>query len=279
MFRLKINGFSFRLLAIVSVIISLVSCQKVINVDLNTAAPKIVIEGVITNNPGPYSVTISKSVSYYNVSVPPPVTGAIVTISDNTGITDSLKESRPGIYVTRRITGKPGRTYTLRVISGNVLYSATSVMNSAVAIDSLGIVKNTSGVFESRKRPDFELHCYFRDPPQKNFYNIKVIQNDTLKTKFYRLYDDQYTNGEYTDLRVVNVQAGDFDVVELYSIDKATYEYYRTLDNVLFSNPVFGSTPANPASNLSNGALGYFTACAVSTKSININSILLDKIK
>jgi len=39
-------------------------CQKVINVDLNVAAPKIVIEGLITDRRGPYSVSITKSGRY-----------------------------------------------------------------------------------------------------------------------------------------------------------------------------------------------------------------------
>ena len=68
-------------------------CQKVINVDLNEAAPRIVIEGVITDRRGPYTVKISKSGSYFNQPVLPPVSGAQVTISDNSGTIDTLKEA------------------------------------------------------------------------------------------------------------------------------------------------------------------------------------------
>ena len=52
---------------LVGIIISLLSimlfpgCQKVINVDLNEAAPKIVIEGLINDRRGPYSITITLS--------------------------------------------------------------------------------------------------------------------------------------------------------------------------------------------------------------------------
>src|SRR5450759_3003563 len=95
-------------------------CQKVINVDLNEAAPRIVIEGLITDIPGPYTVKISKSGSYFNQPVLPPVSDAQVIITDNISSTDTLKETEPGIYITSKIRGFPGRTYSLKVLSENI---------------------------------------------------------------------------------------------------------------------------------------------------------------
>ena len=71
-------------------VLALTSCEKVINIDLNTASPNIVIEGIIDNGPGPYRVKLSKTGSYFNQPVLPPVSGAQVIISDNTGIIDTL---------------------------------------------------------------------------------------------------------------------------------------------------------------------------------------------
>jgi hypothetical protein len=39
----------------------LVSCTKVINVNLNSAAPDIVIEGNVNDGPGPYQVKLSQN--------------------------------------------------------------------------------------------------------------------------------------------------------------------------------------------------------------------------
>ena len=254
-------------------------CQKVINIDLNEAAPHIVIEGLITDRPGPYAVTISKSGSYFDQPVLPPVSGALVIISDNTGKTDTLTETKPGTYLTLKTRGIPGRTYTLKVVSENIEYTGTSTMYSHVGIDSLNLVKSQS------QRMDLEgdanrvdVHCYFKDPAEKNFYRIRVVQNDTVRMQYYRLYDDQYTNGQETDLRALHASQGDVDLIELYSLDRPTYEYYRTLDDILYSNPLFGSTPANPNTNLSNGALGHFGACAVSSRTIKITKSMLDKV-
>jgi hypothetical protein len=120
----------------------------------------------------------------------------------------------------------------------------------------------------SSNETTLSVYCYFRDPPGKNFYRVRISTNDSTNLRRYYLFDDQYTDGEETELRVAHVEAGDRVRVDLYSLDRSTYAYYRTLEDLLHSNPVFGSTPANPDSNIDNGALGYFGACSVSTKTI-----------
>jgi len=254
-------------------------CQKVINVDLNEAAPQMVIEGLINDAPGPYTVTISKSGSYFNQPVLVMVSGAQVIINDNIGTTDTLKELISGVYFTKKTRGISGRTYTLKVISGDQEYDGSSTMFSHVNIDSLKLVKNDGQRFDfggnNKKHTNVDIHCFFRDPEEKNFYRIKVFRNDTINNENYRLYDDQYTNGQETELRVANATAGDTFRVELLSLDQATYGYYRTLEDLLHTNPIFGSTPANPNNNLSNGALGYFGACAVSYKIIIVTEAMI----
>jgi hypothetical protein len=258
-------------------------CQKVINVDLNEAAPHIVIEGLITDRPGPYALLITKSGSYFNQPSLPPVSGALVIISDNVGTIDTLQEMKPGTYFTSKLRGTPGRTYTLKVISENKEYSGSSTMLSHVKIDSLGLIKTLSQHIgfggDIRSNINVTIHCFFRDPVEKNFYRIKVIKNDSISAEDYRLFDDQYTNGQETDLRVATAAAGDNDIIELYSLDNQTYEYYRTLADLLYTNPIFGATPANPNTNLNNEALGYFGAAAVSSQTIRITKSMLNKLK
>jgi hypothetical protein len=258
-------------------------CQKVINVDLNDAAPVIVIEGLINDRRGPYTVTISKSGSYFNQPVLEKVSGAQAIITDNTGLADTLKETTAGLYVTTKIRGIPGRTYTLNVLSDNIEYTGTTTMFSHVNIDSLTLVKSDVQHFDfggnNKNDLNLEIHCFFRDPVEKNYYRVKVFKNDSINTQNYRLYDDQYTNGEETEFRVANATAGDTFRIELSSLDKSTYGYYRTLEDLLNTNPFFGSTPANPNTNLNNGALGYFGACAVSSKTIIITDSLIKSVK
>jgi hypothetical protein len=55
-----VSGYSLHVIIALLTIIILPGCQKVITVDLNVAAPRIVIEGMITDRAGPYTVKISK---------------------------------------------------------------------------------------------------------------------------------------------------------------------------------------------------------------------------
>jgi hypothetical protein len=257
-------------------------CEKVINVDLNDAAPRIVIEGLVTDRRGPYTVTLTKSGSYFNQPTLETVSGAKAVISDDFGNIDSLHESLPGTYNTTRLRGVTGRTYTLLVISEDQEYTGTSTMMSRVNIDSLILVKSDYFRFDlaghTSTETHFDIHCFFRDPPEKNFYRIKVFKNDSINTESYRLYDDQYTNGEEIDLRAARATLGDTFRIELMSLDKPTYGYYRTLADLIYQNPFFGSTPANPNTNLSNGALGYFGASSVSTRTIVITDKLINSV-
>ena len=270
------------IVALVTLLLS-PACQKVINVDLNVAAPRIVIEGMVNDRRGSYMVTISKSGCYFNQPALETVSGAQVIINDNTGITDTLREATAGVYLTSKTRGIPGITYTLKIVAEDQEYDGTSTMMSHVNIDSLVLVRDMSQRFDfggnNQKDTHVDIHCFFRDPPEKNFYRVRVFKNDSINTESYRLYDDQYTNGQEVEMRVANVSSGNTYRVELMSLDQKTYGYYRTLAELLYSNPIFGSTPANPNNNLSNGALGYFGACAISSKTMVITDSLINSVK
>jgi len=78
----------------------------------------------------------------------------------------------------------------------------------------------------NKNHTNVDISLFFQDPEEKNFYRVKVFKNDTINNDNYRLYDDQYTNGQETELRVANATAGDTFRIELLSLDQATYEYY-----------------------------------------------------
>src|ERR1039458_9531614 len=94
----------------------LTGCQKVVSIDLNNANPRLVIEGIVTDQPGPYSVKLSVSGDYFAPSLYfPPVSNALIVMTDNFGQTDTLKENTSGTYLSSTLLGVPGSTYTLYV--------------------------------------------------------------------------------------------------------------------------------------------------------------------
>jgi len=250
-------------------------CQKVIAVDLNNANPQMVTEAVVTDRPGPYAVTLSMSGDYFTPSLYfPPVTHAFVSITDDAGERDTLKEVAAGTYLTSALHGVPGRTYALRVIASGKEYDAVSTMPARVPIDTLVALHSR----ESDGDQVYNVYVVFKDPPAPgNFYRMNLrtnvqISQDSIDGRRYHLYNDRLTNGNEAAVRIRLrrfFSPGDTLWVDLLSIDKASYDYFNTLDNILTSDRSPTSlAPANPNTNLTNGSLGYFSACAMDSKLI-----------
>jgi hypothetical protein len=262
-------------LLILAAALLLSACEKVVSIDLNKAAPHLVIEGVVTDQQGPYSVKLSLTGNYFEPAlVFPPVSHALVIVSDDMGQRDTLKEETSGTYESSKLQGIAGRTYSLSVLSDGVEYDGSSSMPRKVFIDSLYAIPRVA--FDGDR--GYDIYVMFRDPPGLgNYYRINarsssLIPADSIDGRRYRLFTDQLTNGNEMAERIRagrNVNPGDTITVELLSIDKAAYDYFHTLADILSSDRSATSlSPANPNTNLTNGPLGYFAAYTLDTKSI-----------
>ncbi|HEU4717829.1 MAG TPA: DUF4249 domain-containing protein [Bacteroidia bacterium] len=238
------------------------SCQKVIDVDLNSKDPQIVIEGNITDQPGPYTVSITQTVNFSESNTFPPVTGATVNIADNVGNSETLTENSPGVYQTNSFQGVPGRTYTLTVITNGKTYTAQSTMPSAIPLDSLLLEPN-----QSIGSPYYIIPL-FQDPAGKGNYYRCVETINHVRNNGIFLFDDQFSDGLINGEPILDFTTelahNDSVDVELQCLDKATYTYFFSLEQTLTGQT---TAPANPVSNISNHALGYFSAHTVSRKS------------
>lgn len=244
-------------------------CKKVIDVSVKNASAQIVINGEVNNRRGPYHVIISKSVNFSADNNFPPVSGAFVTISGN-GEKDTLTESQPGIYSTNTLQGKPGQSYSLFVSVNSQTFTATSVMPYPVHLDSISFL-------EGRKNSIYAV-ANFQDPPDTVNYYQFVEYSDGGQLSNGRgnfVFDDRLSDGRY--IRPVlyddssDIRSGITLTVQMKCIDKYVYNYLYQLLQISGNGGGFSSpTPANPTSNISGGALGYFSANTVSSKSVKI---------
>ncbi len=240
------------------------SCEKVINVDLKNAEPKIVIEGVVDNSGSPAKVVISKTVAFSVNNVYPAVSGAIVKITDNLGNTFNLTESPNGTYSNASLIGVVGRTYTLNVTAEGKSYTATSQMPNIVPLDTL-----LQDKIILTKPVKFATAVF--DDPQGfgNYYNFIVTINGKRNKNIFIL-DDLYQDGGTIENQLIDQDAdlknGDKVQVEMQSVSKITYRYLLGLQDLTGGNTV----PANPDSNISNNALGHFSAHTSQKKTITI---------
>ena len=107
--------------------LALMSCEKEIELDLNSADPKIVIEGQIPQNQTA-KIIITKTVNISDTNVFPAVRAASVSITDNLGNIEQLVETSAGVYQTQKMIGVEGRTYTLSVNAEGKNYTAKTTM-------------------------------------------------------------------------------------------------------------------------------------------------------
>lgn len=248
---------------------ALYSCKKIVALNLNDAPPQIVIQGEVTDSAGPYTVYINKSVDFYADNTFPALSGAIVKITDNTGVSDSLTETAPGVYATHILQGVPGNTYTLSVLAQNASYTSSSTMPLPVPLDS--VTFKTTGGFGQK---NISAVVNFQDPAGiKNYYQFVEFINGVQFNKEIFVFDDRLSDGRYisstlrTDSSYLN--AGDMLQVNMYCIDEPVYNYFFQLAQSSGVGAFNSSaSPANPSSNISNGALGYFSAHTTQSKTV-----------
>ena len=243
------------------------ACEKVIDVDLNEAAPVIVIEGNLSNNLDDAEVKISMTSSYFDTLPSEKITGANVTVISDFGNTFIFNETEKGIYKSDKAWFKEGSTYQLFVEANEKIYEATSKLNPAVKIDSIKFYYEDSPFFES----GYYLNIYLLDPPGiKNFYRLKYSKNGVLQNTIddLILFNDRFVDGNSIEITLFSqpFELNDTVTLQLISLDEGAYEYLRTFQEMVNNNPG-SAAPANPISNISNGALGYFSAWSSNTKS------------
>lgn len=256
---MKLKSLVIILLSSVAILIS--SCERVIDLDLDEAKPVLVIEAMVTDTTATQVVRLTTSIPFTESNTFPAVSGATVTLSESDGRTYTLAEDAfsPGTYRLRNLRGKPLNTYTLLVMTGGEEYTATSAMPKPVRLDSLGIVRT-----QFFNEEILSVNVFYDDPPDTaNFYRFIVTVNGRVSDNVYVANDD-FNDGKTVSLDLGDpddddLKPGDLVEVEMQSIDEAVYRYFDGLSQ----NENRGgasTTPANPVSNLSNGALGYFNA-------------------
>lgn len=248
------------------------SCEEVIDLDLNSNDPQIVIEGNVTTYNEYAVVKISKSVDFDEANVFPKVEGAVVTLEDNLGNQEILIETEPGIYTGSVLTGIIGRTYYLTVETEEQIYSSISTIPEQVKFDTLIINELESsdrGFGNVDGGSDYEVNVRYLDPSGiKNYYAFLEYINGEPNGGIY-VFDDRISDGQTTEVTLLsfdrNLSSGDVITIEMHCIDKSIYNYYKSFGN-MGAGFMSSSTPANPYTNIVGGKLGYFSAHTVEIK-------------
>lgn len=266
-------------------LILLSQCTERINIELDSSYTRLVVEGFISTDTTQYMVRLTRSGDYFYNKPAEPVSGANVIISDGANSV-ILNESSdfPGTYLTDAdYYGVPGKTYTLTINNvdidnngGPEQYTASSELEPVNTIDSIQLINQKGTDYNF-----YEVLIYAWDPPTKNFYSFKVLRNGKYITdslKELMVQNDIFFNGNYAmgipaqfldqDEKDEIIKAGDTITLEINGITERYYNYIQEAQNEIFyQNPIFSGPPANISSNITNGALGFFTAYSVARRS------------
>lgn len=266
----------------------LLSCEKGVTFGLDESEPKLVVEATIETNQPPF-VVLSKSQNFFAQITPALLAASFVRNAEvyvsNGILTHRLREyatplsngytfyfySIDSSNLSTAFVGQTNTQYSLRIVADGKEYTAaTKIPVITRRIDSL-FSKPAPGsndpnkavvmVKATDKQGFGDYIRYFTKRNKEDFYPA-----------FTSVFDDQIIDGTTYELEVERgvdrtkdvpddytlFEKGDTVTLKLCQIDKATFDFWRTMEfsYANIGNP-FGS-PTKVLSNISNGALGYF---------------------
>jgi Domain of unknown function (DUF4249) len=265
-------------------ITTLVSCEETVELDLNQTPDRVVIEGQVTDARGRQYVRVTKSSGFYQLGNTIRIANAQVVVKDDAGnqLTfvhnpRSHKDSAGYYLPPAGFVGVVDRTYTLNVLLDGKTYESSDKLLRVSKLDSLAYRPN---IFRERDEPDdgkiYELLIYAKEPQEtEDNYLIKYYRNDSLiynrETDVYILND--YGVGENIDgvPSSVYYDIGDKARVEMYSVSRDGFLFYSDLATILNSDGgMFSPPPANPRSNITGGALGFWQVSAMNYREVTL---------
>lgn len=256
-----------RILPLVAASFFFAACEEEIDLPLNDAEPRIVIEGNIYDTGDPWIVLVQETTPFKELTPFKGLADAVVTITDGTNHTDTLVPATnfgidvEGVYGLLGKNTVAGQSYTLRVYVKGQLFESVSTVYPATPIDSLYTMSNG---FSDDQRVTFD----YTDPVGvTNYYKADIVVNGAPYSSNERS-DDKFTDGIKKTVMFSDfdeLKTGDTVDVYFKSVDFNVYQYFFTLDE---NTSFVSAAPSNPISNISNGALGYFNAASVTKRRI-----------
>jgi hypothetical protein len=267
--RLKKYNFKSKTITLFSLlcVLLLLSCDKVVELDLETGDPKIVIDAEIIWKKGTsgseQSIKISRMAPYYSADAPK-VSGAQVRVENSDGTIFIFNESEPGIYVCTNFVPVINMEYKLFAQVDGQSLTATEKLIAVPQLDKIEqeLMPDITG-------PDYiVVSFYYRDPVDQVNYYLTDYKSDLFLFAEYASSSDEFVNGNE-----INEKFGDPDLkpgkvmeVTHRGISKNFYNYMNLILAAANSNP-FGAVPGNIRGNIinttdkNNFALGYFRLC------------------
>jgi len=257
----------------------------------------------LTNDP--YNSPETDS-SFFHLDVSEPIEDAEVYITDNSsGIIDTLRKAPSGTwhhfvdtiyhrewdyftvpdttillgyYLTDKLKGIAGHTYSLKIVWQGKEYHSISYMPPVPSIDSVHFVFTKGDI----GKDDYYIPLlYFEQPKNERNYYLFVTQGNNFVWPYSILsgeYLNEYVNGldvfkgasvEYWMTAYPDISNDYF--IEMHSLTEEGYQFYKALlQQFRNDGGMYSPSPGSPVGNIDNGALGFFKVSAVNRLNFKI---------
>ena len=257
-------------------VLSLAGCSDVIDVDLETAPPKLVVDASIDwlkgTNGNVQKIRLSTTTGYYSNEFPT-VSGATIFVTNSSNKVFNFREGeKHGEYICTDFLPVIGNTYSLTVIVGSETYTAVETLIGSPSIDSTFTQNNEGGMMGDEKEIEYSFQD---DGSQQNYYMTRVERTRIAFPQFSLESDEDYQGKKITQYYShADHKAGDVLGITLYGVSKTFFDYFgKILIASGNDDSPFPATPTIVKGNIvnktreGNYALGYFRLSEVSTRS------------
>ena len=246
--------YIINVLYLINILYFFASCEKDIDIDYHESEAVFVVEGSISNTGT--SIRITKTQAMDDNSTSSDISNAIVVITSNDGVNETIPYKENGFY-TSRLIGTPGTRYQLDIDVDGHHFTSVSTMQQMPQLNKFRIVRKDM-LGENYIFGDIRIQDILNED---NWYFVHLYRND----KGYRwdvMRDDTNPNKELQQLLgFFREGANDSDVIHegdrlhlvVRAIDQRAYDY-------LYSMERMDDTGTNPIANFMGGCLGYFSA-------------------
>ncbi|MDR7131803.1 hypothetical protein J2X69_004168 [Algoriphagus sp. 4150] len=249
------------------------SCEDVIDIGLETAEPRLVIDANIAwvkgTDGSQQTIRLSTTTDYYASEVPP-VSGAVILITNSAGEEFHFSEtSEAGRYDCDHFVPVLGEDYRLAIVSNGQTYTATEKLMDTPAISA---VEQENITFFGEEW--IRLTLYYQDDPEVDNFYLSEANASFLTAPARTLISDELSQGNQArvDYLDENLEPGIEIVFSFKSISRRFFHYMTLLEEASSGGP-FSTPPANIRGNIVNQtdggeyALGYFRLSEVETVS------------
>nr|WP_315196526.1 DUF4249 family protein [uncultured Flavobacterium sp.] len=250
---------------------SVISCEEVVNVDLETATPKLVIDASIKWEKGTtgsiQKIKLTTTTDYYSTTIPV-ATGAIIAVTNTSLSTPAtfqfIENGQTGEYICNNFNPVIGNVYALTIIYKGQTFTSTSAFMASPVIQSTE--QSIKPGFEGKDV--YEIKFHFQDNgSEDNFYLVKA-KNKNIAYPEYGVLTDEFSQGNtmFAFYRDDKLEKG--DIIE-FSLQGITEKYSNYMDKLLSiagsdGGGPFATAPATLRGNIINKTnpddypLGFF---------------------